>query len=220
LEDLNRYGSLSSQIIDFFLNRLLFFGHLACLAARPPLEPLRYHRDVCLATPSPKRSQSIPRRENHGYRPMSRLSGWLTAFGPQTTRPIPPKSPSEDLVSINPRNRGPKFYAPLKQRTVRLRRQVRGLAMRIRAGALLITLAAGVFLPASISESQAGAAPSQATTAVGNMKRIIVPEKGRPQTITAANPDIDSTNPAVSELPNPNARQAQKSGRLVVRPQR
>ena len=59
--------------------------------------------------------------------------------------------------------------------------------MQIRARSFAVRLTAGLLLLASVSDVDAGSAPSRAPASVGNMKRIIVPEKGRPQTIIAPN---------------------------------
>ena len=57
--------------------------------------------------------------------------------------------------------------------------------MKIRARSLAGIFTIGVSLLVSMPDADAGTAPSTEPASVGNMKRVIVPEKGLPQVIIA-----------------------------------
>ena len=56
----------------------------------------------------------------------------------------------------------------------------------------------GVSLLPIMSDANAGSAPSQEPASVGNMKRIVIPEKGLPRVIIAPNTDSTPASPPTS----------------------
>ena len=70
--------------------------------------------------------------------------------------------------------------------------------MRIQARSCAGMFTIGVSLLAIMSDANAGSAPSQEPASVGNMKRIIVPEKGLPQVIIAPTTDSAPANSPTS----------------------
>lgn len=86
--------------------------------------------------------------------------------------------------------------------------------MRVLLRAFAVMFAVGVALLA-IFDADARAARSRGPERVGNMKRIIVPEKGEPQTVIAPNgrtaspraANTPSSNPRLPEISNPTTPQ-------------
>jgi hypothetical protein len=65
--------------------------------------------------------------------------------------------------------------------------------MRIHKRSIVVVLTAASLL-VSMSVANALAAPAPAPQSVGNMKRIVIPEKGEPQTVIAPSANSGSTN--------------------------